>query len=212
MLEYLSTRRGFGYNGGILSPDCTKFILNIPKNSSSFMVDWAHRHNWTTAVVYDNCDWHRVTEVIVILRDPVERWISGITQYLVSYVLNGNNKLLTAEEFISQYNPVIENLIFDVVDRFDDHVWPQVEILQDVLPDAERKYFLLDQHFTKKIGSYLSFDTFKDLDVHSTHEDPTKQTIYNFFKKLLESRNDLKQKVIDVYAKDYELINKVTFQ
>ena len=45
--------RGFGYGSGTLSPDLSQFIVNIPKNASSYMLDWARRHQWMTTVADD---------------------------------------------------------------------------------------------------------------------------------------------------------------
>ena len=134
------TNRGFGYGTGSLSPDCSQFILNMPKNASSYMLDWAGRHGWTMATVGDSCSWDQLQEMIVVLRDPLNRWISGIAQYLNTYILSivGPNgpvynisdsttydKKLTAEDWIEQYNQATERIIFDLISRFDDHTWPQ---------------------------------------------------------------------------------------
>lgn len=165
--------RGFGYGTGQLNADCSQFLVSIPKNASSSLVDLLGAHGWSTAVVGDNCNWSNVKEVIVVLRDPVERWISGIVQYIHTYILyvHGPNttKLahetptefdynMSADQFINQYNQVSERLLFDVINRFDDHVWPQNEFFKDLLPSVARKYFYLDQNFNSKISQYLKLD------------------------------------------------------
>ena len=48
--------RGFGYGSGTLSPNLSQFIVNIPKNASSYMLDWARRHQWMTTVADDHSD------------------------------------------------------------------------------------------------------------------------------------------------------------
>ena len=77
--------RGYGENSGMLSPDRKKFIVNIPKNASSYILDWTRAHAWITATLDNN--WPDVEEIIVVLRDPLNRWISGMSQYLKSYIL-----------------------------------------------------------------------------------------------------------------------------
>ena len=208
--------RGFGYGSGTLSPELSQFIVNIPKNASSYMLDWARRHQWITAVADNHSD--TITEMIVILRDPLDRWISGISQYLNGYVLNvsgaydwstgpgPDDQRISADTFIEEYNQVVERLIFDVVNRFDDHVWPQHEFVENLLPTVKRKYFLLDHNFDTAIADYLGFAPYLDLDSNSASNNADMRLLQKFFVDRLQQRPDLEQRVIRAYAKDYELI------
>jgi|688.fasta_scaffold00178_10 hypothetical protein len=211
--------RGFSYGSGTLSPDLSQFIVNIPKNASSYMLDWARRHQWMTAVADDHSD--TITEMIVILRDPLDRWVSGIVQYLNTYILspqgpNGpvfpdepyspHNWPMDAVQWIDGYNQTTERLIFDVVNRFDDHVWSQHEFVEDLLPAVKRKYFLLDRNFDAAIADYLGFAPYSDLDSNSAGNNANMRLLQKFFVDRLQQRPDLAQRVIKAYAKDYELI------
>jgi hypothetical protein len=211
--------RGFGYGSGTLSPELSQFIVNIPKNASSYMLDWARRHQWMTTVADDHSD--TITEMIVILRDPLDRWVSGIVQYLNTYILsvqgpNGpvfpdepyspHNWPMDAVQWIDGYNQTTERLIFDVVNRFDDHVWPQHEFVENLLPAVKRKYFLLDHNFDAAIADYLGFAPYSDLDSNSASNNANMRLLQKFFVDRLQQRPDLAQRVIKAYAKDYELI------
>jgi len=211
--------RGFGYGSGTLSPNLSQFIVNIPKNASSYMLDWARRHQWMTTVADDHSD--TITEMIVILRDPLDRWVSGIVQYLNTYILsvqgpNGpvfpdepyslHNWPMDAVQWIDGYNQTTERLIFDVVNRFDDHVWPQHEFVENLLPAVKRKYFLLDHNFDAAIADYLGFAPYSDLDSNSADNNANMRLLQKFFVDRLQQRPDLAQRVIKAYAKDYELI------
>ena len=211
--------RGFGYGSGTLSPELSQFIVNIPKNASSYMLDWARRHQWMTTVADDHSD--TITEMIVILRDPLDRWVSGIVQYLNTYILsvqgpNGpvfpdepyspHNWPMDAVQWIDGYNQTTERLIFDVVNRFDDHVWPQHEFFEDLVPAVKRKYFLLDRNFDTAIADYLGFAPYSDLDSNSAGNNANMRLLQKFFVDRLQQRPDLAQRVIKAYAKDYELI------
>jgi hypothetical protein len=211
--------RGFGYGSGTLSPDLSQFIVNIPKNASSYMLDWARRHQWMTTVADDHSD--TITEMIVILRDPLDRWVSGIVQYLNTYILsvqgpNGpvfpdepyspHNWRMDAVQWIDGYNQTTERLIFDVVNRFDDHVWPQHEFVENLLPAVKRKYFMLDRNFDTAIANYLGFAPYSDLDSNSAGNNANMRLLQKFFVDRLQQRPDLAQRVIKAYAKDYELI------
>lgn len=223
MIEQLA-RRGYGYGSGMLSPDCSQFIVSMPKNASSYLVDWASRHRWSSAMVGDSCDWHLVKQTIVILRDPLDRWISGMAQYLNTYILhvagpNGpifnlhestvHDGTLTADDFITQYNQLTERLIFDQISRFDDHTWPQVELFENILPDVDRKYFYLDQTFNQTIADYLHFEPYNDLDRNSKEHNKDIKKLQEFLLHRLNIRPELKQRIVDHYARDYKIIQQI---
>ena len=219
MIEQLKNK-GYGYGSGILSPDASQFIVNIPKNASSYILDWAKHHNWSTTEIFNDTKQHYVSEVIVVLRDPLQRWISGIGQYLTSYVLNvtgayswdtgpgPDDQFMSGDEFIVNYNPVAERLLFDNLARHDDHVWPQIEFFEDLLPSVPRKYFYIDQNFNTKFGEYLNFKHIDGLDANIGSTNPHTEKVQQFIKSRLNTRPELKQRVIDAYARDYKLIEE----
>jgi len=214
-------KRGYGYGTGFLSPNCAQFIVSIPKNASSYILDWTGRHGWTNAIVGDACNWNAVQEVIVVLRDPLQRWVSGIGQYLTSYVLNvtgaysldtgpgPDDQFISADEFITSYNPVVERMLFDNLERHDDHVWPQHEFFKDILKGIPRTYFYLDTDFESKFSRYMKFDSIKNLDRNSGESNPHTNKVQQFIVQRLNIRPELKQRVIDAYAGDYQLIKEV---
>lgn len=188
------------------------------------MLDWAGRHDWSMAQVGDNCDWHKVKELIVILRDPLERWISGIAQYLHTYILSvqGPNGPIFPDEAVTtfdvainshqllvDYNQVVERLIFDQINRFDDHVWPQHEFFCNLLPNVPRKYFWLDKDFDHNISSYLNFARLNSLDKNIGKDNENVHILQQFFKQRFVVRPELAERVKKSYAKDYQLINQV---
>jgi hypothetical protein len=162
--------------------------------------------------------------MIVVLRDPVDRWVSGIVQYIHTYILyvHGPNtqKLvheistefdydMSVEQFITQYNQLSERILFDIINRFDDHVWPQTEFFQDVLPDVPRKYFYLDHEFDSKISQYLELDLNNIPHQNTSDSNDVKKSLQSFIQQRLLLRPELKQRVVNAYSKDYELINQV---
>jgi hypothetical protein len=216
--------KGFGYGSGVISPDNKKFIVNIPKNASSYMLDWASRHHWTIGTVGDACDWNKVEEMIVVIRDPLKRWVSGIAQYINTYILSvsGPNGpifpgqpttkydwAMSAEQFIDQYNQTTERLIFDIINKFDDHVWPQCYFFEDLLPKVSRKYFYLDTGFDQRIAEYLNFQPYNDLDLNTSISDTNMSALQTFFSQKFQTRPELRTRVINAYARDYALIDKV---
>ena len=206
-----------GFGSGMLSTDCSQFAVSIPKNASSFMVDWTGRHRWTSATVGDSCDWHLVQEVIVLLRDPLSRWISGIAQYLSGHVLNVSHaytsdvgpgpedQQMSADDFINNYNPVVERLIFDQLNELDDHVWPQTRFL-DILPTVPKKHFLINRELTQRLSQYLGFEILEDLDINQGSADPEVAKLQQFFQLRLNTRSELAERVKYRYQQDYQYI------
>jgi hypothetical protein len=195
------------------------FIVNIPKNASSFIADWTGRFGWRASLAphHEN----RIAEMIVILRDPLQRWISGISQYLNGYVLHAKSaydtntgpdledQYLDATSFINKYNSIVERMLFDNLDRHDDHVWPQNEIINGVLPDKRKVYFYLDDTLEQKLCQHLGITLVHDIDRNQGKDTPDQKILQTFFQDRLREKPALKQIVIDRYKKDYELINQV---
>src|SRR5574343_507008 len=78
------SNRGHTLGEGMVSPDGQYFYLNIPKNSSSFVKKCLESVDWQYSNIRDYPD----AKVIVALRDPESRWISGIFEYLLMYHIN----------------------------------------------------------------------------------------------------------------------------
>lgn len=212
--------RGYGHGSGVISSDHSRFIVNVPKNASSFVADWGFRNGWRAAIAENHPE---IEEIIVILRDPMDRWISGIAQYLRGFILgvHGPNGpifpgdpiteydyVMTVEDFVAQYTDVTERLIFDVISRFDDHVWPQWEILEG-LPDCRRTWFYLDDQLTRRLGDYLGWALVDGLDQNRGDDDLNNQGLQEFFRQRLQQRPELKTRIQKHYKRDYDLIEQV---
>ena len=213
--------RGYGYGSGILSPTHDRFVVNIPKNASSYLLDWGNHHGWTAAEI-NNIDYsHTLQEVIVVLRDPMQRWISGIAQYLTGYVLNvsdaydwstgpgPDDQQISADTFIEEYNQVVERLLFDNLNRFDDHVWPQCDFFQDLLVHIPKKFFYIDQNFDSNVSNYLGFLPIAGLDRNQGDANPDIRKIQQFIRGRLNTRPELQERVHRAYAQDYKIIKQV---
>ena len=158
--------------------------------------------------------------MIVILRDPVDRWTSGVAQYLVTKILNftGSNTYidsnaiddaetypLSATAFIIAYNALIERFIFDNLDLLDDHVWLQSEFFERVMPDVPRRYVVISDDFAHQLN-LLGIETFPDADRNFSGDDLDKAMLKHFFQERLERKPSLMKKVKMTYSRDYEII------
>jgi hypothetical protein len=213
-------RRGFGYGSGMIDPGRRRFLLNIPKNASSYMLDWSNRHGWNSALIDNHSD---VDELIVVLRDPLQRWVSGLAQYIRSYILsvygpNGpifpgepitkHDYVMTGEKFCSLYNDLTERLLFDVIDAFDDHVWPQHQMIPKVLPHVKKTFFFMDHTFDQSIGGYLEFAPMTDLDRNCGSVNHDTAQVQEFLQQRLLVRPELAARIKNHYREDYDLISR----
>lgn len=213
-------RREFGYGSGMISPDQLMFIVDIPKNASSFLGDWTSRYGWRAAVAH-NYE-HRIAEMIVILRDPLDRWISGIAQYINGWILhaksfydtrigpNADQQYFDAASFIAQYNSVTERLIFDNLDRHDDHVWPQCEIIDGLLPTKQKLFFYIDHTWEERLAAYLGIPRAEDVGRNAGSDNADQKLLQEFFRALIAEKPNLRNLIVNRYRSDYDLIQTVT--
>ena len=217
MLDFQVEYRDFGYGSGFLSPDNKSFYINVPKNASSFVSDWLHKSEWTSATVGGwGTTWEQIDSIIIVLRDPIDRWITGISQYIKSYLLDSviGELPITALEFINDYNQISHKIIFDQPNMFDDHVWPQHCFFENILPDAKRTYFYVNKNLESNLKANLNLKTIdsNNLDYHKSSDDEELKILTEFFSsKVYPPFGDSKlyEKLKEIYKKDYELIDSV---
>jgi hypothetical protein len=180
-----------GHNLGECWNNVDKSItfVHIPKNASSFIKGcllgtnkFTHSNSLITADKY-----------LIALRDPIERWISGIAQFM----LIESNKDLTLRDLINTVT-------------FDDHTELQSYFLQDV--DLNKCIFLrVDNNLRNNVGSWL-FDNGFNTDVNSiTNINQGNEMIKNKFSAMVDGNSQIKLKLFKHYEQDYELINRVKF-
>lgn len=215
--------RGYQPGSGVIDRSHQRFILHIPKNASSFISHWTTRSGqWHVHTLTDCQDHDDLQQMIIVLRDPVERWLSGFAQYACSWLLNAsrffdtatgpgqNFQRRTGQEFVQHYNWMTERLIFDNVEIFDDHVWPQSCFFRDILPDVPRRFFVLDHDFDHRFAQYLDLPApDPDLDRNIGDANPDVRQIRQFLKSRMQDVPELLRCVKQVYEQDYHLIDSL---
>lgn len=198
--------RNYQVGGGMVSPDGNFFCLNIPKNASTFLSSVLHQNNWS----YGNLSTFAGSKVICVLRDPISRWLSGISTYCALYLLEEN---YGSDILIKDYNNLTERLIFDNI-VFDDHTTPQIDFINLIPNNTEIVYFLIDNNsLIDKLSKYLGTTLHYDLSItneNASENNYDTRQISHFLKSNLKPQLESKLRIR--YKKDYQLIDYVTRQ
>lgn len=185
------------YGSCYCSPDKSTMYVNIPKNAST----WANANfrslGWRESnFLAENLDY---STAIVALRDPVDRWCSGITEYL--YL---NHPTFTSYD----YTQAIFDLIFGKV-NFDDHTECQVKFLNGL--DYNRcVFFWVDDNYSFRLSSHLKNNNIKITKSYTSDQKLFKQTTKKIFKDQLTNSKYLNQ-IKKYFKEDYTLIESVKF-
>ena len=164
-------------------------FVHIPKNASSFVKGcllgcsrFTHSNSLVTADNY-----------LITLRDPIERWISGIAQFMGIE----SNRRVTLHELVEQVT-------------VDDHTELQTYFLQDV--DIERCTFLkVDQNLRTNIKLWFSEYGYSHNGPNVPNINQGNQLIKDRFAAMVDGNSQIKLKLVTHYEQDYALINRVKF-
>ena len=176
------------------SPDKSTIYLSIPKNASSFTSDWLKENGWISR------RWNSTDPryVAIILRDPVDRWCSGIAQYLQGITVD-----------VSTLNTATDKILFDVVNGFDDHTWSQHLFYEDIFPNRPRMLFRTDLDLQHTLKQHFRLQPPLSQNYNRSVDHIKKDTV-DYFKQCL--RNPvLLEKVKRAYSRDYELMADAEF-
>jgi len=140
---------------------------------------------------------------LIILRDPIERWFSGIAQFY--HAERFNNKFLKDDLLDSIYNRAINDIALDP------HTYIQTSFFKDIQCQGHIFFYMLDKFKTNskkwraKNNIHFHFDKWENL--NNSKSSITKIKMINYLKQRVTAQ-DLK-KIRDYYADDYLIINLV---
>jgi len=201
-------RRGYMPGGGMLSPDRRTFVLNIPKNASTYVTNVLKANGWNYSDIMHIVNaGHTHLKCVVLLRDPTDRWVSGFATYCASYVLGYG---YGSEYFMRDYNDLTERIIFDNL-IFDDHTEPQSTFVRQ-LPNQFDKQFVLIKGGREQLIKNLS-DVFgqklevTDVNSNASEDNYDVKNIANFMRDRITT--PLQTKIFDRYYQDYEMLEQV---
>ena len=170
-------------------PNKSITFVHIPKNASSFVKGcllgtekFTHSTSLITAEQY-----------LIALRDPIERWVSGITQLMNV----PDNQHLTLQDLVSAVT-------------FDDHTELQTYFLEGI--NLDRCSFLrVDRNLRTNIKQW-AIDNGYQIDVDAVPDiNQGNQLAKDRFAAMVDGNSQIKLKLVTHYEQDYELINRVKF-
>lgn len=183
--------------------------INIPKNASTNIRAAIVNNEFCSLNLLKSNFFPNYESSVVVLRDPIERWISGITTYLNLYVADKND----LDSFLKgiKDNKWFFELLFEKI-TFDDHTEKQIYFLKP-FDLSNCFYFYLDNMFEFRFSQFYLGEGIKINFNHEFKNIKTNDSVHKFFTEFLfDSKNaKYKERLKKHYAEDYELINSVTF-
>lgn len=210
--------KGHTLNTGLISPDRKHFFLSIPKNSSTFIKSSLLDLEWEHA---ESIEYPQATPII-ILRDPVERWISGIFEYLLMYHITIIDNI--CEPYNNGFQPLYGeklglSLLFEKI-TFDDHSERQCVFLQNI-DDLSKCIFLkLDKDFNQNLNALLlklgyDININNSTAINSSQEKTMlgikKTKFKDFMTALIKNDRYKEYNLQQWFWCDYELMSQVNF-
>jgi hypothetical protein len=196
--------KGHCYGECMTSATTDLMYIHIPKNASSWtkpnLQDWGWEfYNYHLDMVSP------YKHAIIVLRDPVDRWLSGIGEYFTLYHKNIDLAFLGRGFF---------DLVFDRI-AFDDHTERQVNFISGI-DTARATFFLCDKNYRQNFGEFvakhLGENGYHRYDYqHVSENSPERQRIKNIFKQELEKNSKYQRQLKNYFQLDYELIEQVEF-
>lgn len=199
--NYYKTK-GHVFGECMASVDSNLMYVNIPKNASSWTKPNLIDCGWTFQNYHIDCLYHK--QAIVVLRDPLDRWVSGIAEYFSKYHPNNN---------LNEINNRLLDVIFDRV-AFDDHTEKQILFIEGL--DKDNCIFLnCNETYRKSFSDLLLSKGFPNryfkYNYQNVSSDHQRSTIKNFFLHVIKNNSDYKKQIEWYFEDDYTLMNSVKF-
>ena len=190
----------------MIDPSLRYAWIDIPKCASSFIQKVLYDNNWTSThdpVLMDGIKRAESVEKIVVLRDPVERWVSGFSEcwHSTPSILN----LLDQPTF---WKTIYANPVFD------DHTEHQHRFVRNAV---NIKYIYMTagtanaDRFHKNLATWIraagysaNFDNWTEPTNPKTNHD-IKLQINTKLHTMFKDHPDLMENLINVHRKDYGL-------
>lgn len=173
--------------------------VKIPKSASTWAKQYFHSLGWEDInfAITKSFD----IPTLVFIREPKDRWIAGVSEFLERYY----NNLYEEATQSTELRDSIFDSIFDKGLSMDSHTTPQTYFLRGLTNPI---YFKVDDDLSEKVASFLGTIVDKER-VNSKLSNPTWRVLATEYL----DKNELATKTLDSYLEtDYKLIKEVRFQ
>ncbi len=183
--------------------DSNLMYVYIPKNATSWtkpnLKDWG----WETFNYHTDDLYHK--HAMIVLRDPIERWLSGIGEYMYLY-----HRTLDAAHLSGSFF----DMVFDRI-AFDDHTDRQI-LFVDRLNFQNCTFFWCDQTYRNSFSTFLAQhnmpNRYANYDYQHTSDSSAARS---YFKKIFQTQLEKNSKYMynlkQYFAQDYNLIESTQF-
>jgi hypothetical protein len=204
---------------GFINPEGTIQNIGILKNASTYFSYEAEKQGWTLRSIPFT---EKITR-FVILRDPYERYLSGLVEDFARYQLHNPEKqaffknLLEKNFFFDFFDFLFDSGAFEIAD----HTQLQTKILQFILDGNNGIKDIIFIKLTDQLGTNLNLflqgencqSRFTNEKLHSNNNNDDAQNFYHmvqyYFYDVRNSKR--KQKLLEYLQPDYRLFNSVNF-
>jgi len=175
--------------------------FHIPKNASTFG-DEIFVNNLKFKLEYDFSIIEQNKKIVCFLRDPVDRWLSGMSQYI--YFTHSRDIL---------DNPNFVKVLFDGL-CFDRHTAPQSLFLNNVKRQKLIFFDLDDSNFEESLRTFISNNITKKVipkipKLNDTTSRPDQIEIRNILKEKLYENQQFQENLQRVLVTDFILYKEL---
>ena len=176
--------------------------INIPKNASSFVQKALDDNKWNDVPddLINSIAESPSIKKLVVLRDPVDRWISGFAQCWMDHddILD----LLDSDVF---YDTVQKNPVYDDHTEYQHRFIGKAQNLQYIYMQKNgiNKFYKLLGAWIKRTGGFAEFDNYQN-PTNPASNNPNKVAIVKKLSAYCKQDNNIS----NLHKKDYELLEQ----
>lgn len=222
-IEHLSNSAHKDWEIGKIHNKNPLVYIKIQKNASSFFNEHLV-NNWRNINVQtENMSHYQNHDHFVVLRDPIDRWVSGMTTYLTSRYHNGgvNELKIFDAEFPEAFITIQKSKWFkNMFQEFlilstaaDLHTCSQLWFLSFF--NLEKiNFFFINDKLGYQINKFLHIYNIENkCNNHKINSTPRTSMMYLFLNEMLQdaTNTSFKDKLKDIYKYDYEFLQNVDF-
>lgn len=162
-----------------------------------------------------NYEFDKDKKYIIFLRDPIDRWLSGIGEYL--QIVKTDNKLNYQLHSNYKLDPLHLHMLFTVI-GFDPHTQGQFRYIRQYNPRLERGkciyFYLNDPKFAEKVA-YFVYKHFQVIiptqKIHTIEESIFKQNIRKQLEATMKHNPTYNSNLQKYFQEDYDFIKNCAF-